>query len=376
MQKLPKYKLIETEATWQACLQKLQAEPRLAIDLEANSMFAYQERTCLIQISISEQDYIIDPVAVVDLTGLGRILEDEQVEKVFHAAEYDLTLLKRDYDWDVNNLFDTMWSARILGYDHYGLANMLKLFYQVKLDKQYQRSNWCQRPLTPNQLAYAQHDTHFLLRLRDDLAQQLHERGHWEEAQEIFSEMTYVTPLSQPFDPDSFWSINGVNDLTRQQQAILRELNIYRDQEAQRRNRPLFKVLNDATLLEIAQTEPTSLRQIRPVQGMSNGQVRRYGNNLLEIVARGQQAPYPRRPPRPKRPSDAILHRYEQLHQWRKQRARKRGVESDVIISRDMLWQLAKQNPKTTADLEAMENLGDWRRRTYGADILQVLQTE
>lgn len=376
MQNLPSYILVETPATWQACLHKLQAEPRLAIDLEANSMFAYQERACLIQISIPDQDYIIDPLPTIDLAGLGAILANPAVEKIFHAAEYDLTLLKRDYDWEVNNLFDTMWATRILGYDQYGLANILESRYQVKLDKRYQRSNWCKRPLTSDQLAYAQHDTHFLLRLRDDLAQALQENGHWDEAQEIFAELTYVTPINTPFDPDGFWSINGANDLTRSQQAILRELYIFRDREARRRDQPLFKVLSDGTLLAIAQVEPTSLRQLRPLQGMSAGQIRRYGETLLELVAQGQRATYPRRPKRPKRPSEAVLARYEKLRQWRKKRAIKRGVESDVILSRDMLWQLAKENPQTPAELTAIDTLGEWRRATYGADILQLLKTK
>ncbi len=370
---LPPYQLVETPHAWQACLENLQREPRLAIDLEANSMYAYRERVCLIQISTISQDYIIDPVKELDLDGLGVIIANPAVEKVFHAAEYDLLLLKREYGWTLNNLFDTMWAARILGYERYGLANLLELLYQVKLNKRYQKSNWCKRPLSPDQLIYAQHDTHFLFRLRDHFAAELQEANCLEEAHEIFAEQTQVTPNNHHFNPDSFWSINGASDLTRPQQAILKVLNIYRDQEARRRNLPLFKVLSNKTLLQLAQDAPRSFNQLNRVHGMTWGQIRRYGDRILEVIAAGKHASPPKRPKRVKRPSDQALNRYEKLHQWRKTRARKRGVESDVIISRHTLWDIAEQNPHTPDDLAHVDSVGKWRLQAYGQEILDVL---
>ena len=115
-----------------------------------------------------------------------------QVEKVFHAAEYDLTLLKRQFDWQLHNLFDTMWAARILGYKRYGLASMLETVYDIKLDKRYQKSNWCKRPLSPEQLVYAQLDTHHLLQLRDHLEKELSAAERMTEASETFAEQTHV----------------------------------------------------------------------------------------------------------------------------------------------------------------------------------------
>ena len=252
--KLAPHKLITTPSDGQLCLERLQAEPRLAIDLEANSMHAYREEVCLIQISIPSQDYIIDPLKVPDLSGLGHIVENPHIEKVFHAAEYDLMLLKRQFDWQLHYLFDTMWAARILGYQRYGLASMLETVYGIKLDKRYQKSNWCKRPLTPEQLAYAQLDTHHLLSLRDHLEKELISAGRLEEASETFAEQTHVKLSNNDFNPDDFWSISGALDLTRQQQAVLKALAIYRDQEAHQRNRPLFKVFHDKTLIERAQT--------------------------------------------------------------------------------------------------------------------------
>jgi ribonuclease D len=372
--KLPPYKLITTQSDWQSCLEKLQAEPRLAIDLEANSMYAYREEVCLIQISIPGQDYIIDPLGVPDLSGLGHIVQNPQIEKVFHAAEYDLMLLKRQFEWQLHNLFDTMWAARILGYQRYGLASILETVYDIKLDKRYQKSNWCKRPLSPEQLAYAQLDTFHLLQLRDYLEAELIAAGRLEEAAETFAEQTRVKLSNNDFDPDDFWSISGAYDLSRQQQAVLKALSIYRNHEARQRNRPLFKIFHDKTLIELAQTTPTNNAALRDVHGMSSGQIRRYGRQILNIIADGLHAPHPPFPKRNQRPPEAAVNRYEKLHTWRKNRASKRGVESDVIISKDALWAIALKNPKNEAQLGALEEVGVWRCKTYAQDILNVLR--
>jgi ribonuclease D len=372
--KLSPHKLIATQSDWQLCLEKLQAEPRLAIDLEANSMYAYREEVCLIQITIPGQDYIIDPLGVRDLSGLGHIIQNPQVEKVFHAAEYDLMLLKRQFEWQLQNLFDTMWAGRILGYKRYGLASMIETVYDIKLDKRYQKSNWCKRPLSPEQLTYAQLDTHHLLQLRDHLEAELISTGRLEEATETFAEQTHVKLSNNDFDPDDFWSISGAYDLTRQQQAVLKALNIYRNQEARQRNRPLFKIFHDKTLIELAQTTPTNLTTLRDVHGMSPGQIRRYGRHILNIIADGLHAPHPSFPKRTQRPPEAAVNRYEKLHTWRKNRASKRGVESDVIISKDALWAIALNDPKNETQLGALEEVGAWRCKTYVQDILNVLR--
>lgn len=371
---LPRHKYIAAPQEWQVCLKELQFEARFAVDLEANSMFAYREQVCLIQISIPERDYIIDPLAPLDLAGLGDLLADPDVEKVFHAAEYDLSLLKRQYDWELNNLFDTMWASRILGYPRYGLADLLNEHFQVKLNKRYQKSNWCRRPLSLAQRVYAQLDTHYLLGLRDKLAAELKDAGFWEEAEETFSAQTHVKVNQNEFTPDSFWSIQGVHDLNPQQQAVLKELTIYRDQEARRRDRPHFKVFNNRTLIDLAQSMPRNLNQLWQVYGMTKGQVGRHGRRLLQVVEAGISAPPPSPPRRDKRPPDAILNRYDRLYKWRKNRAQARGVESDVILSRDALWAIANANPRTLADLSNIEELGSWRSQEYGPDILKILR--
>lgn len=370
---LPRHELVRSRSAWQRCLKRLRREPRIAVDLEANSMYAYRERICLIQISIPRQDFIVDPLGDFDLHEFGKLIEDGEVEKVFHAAEYDLMLMKREFGWQLSNLFDTQWAARILGVERVGLANVLKDVFGVSLDKRYQRANWCRRPLSVAQLAYAQADTHFLLRLRDHYAEALRAAGRWTEAQEIFEEQSRVQLPDLSFDPDGFWQITGANRLTGQEQSVLKALYIYRDAEARHRNLPHFKVLQDRTLLELAQKLPDEEDDLSHIHGMSKGQIRRYGQNLLRLIAENRQAQRPERPRRADRPPETVVNRYDLLHNWRKERAQARGVESDVILSRDALWNLARANPHTRAELHDIVGLGPWRLDAYGQEILQLL---
>ena len=371
---LPPHAYVRTPAQWRVCLDRLREQPRIALDLEANSMYVYQEQICLIQISIVDQDYIVDPLAEIDLSGLGELIEDESVEKIFHAAEYDLMLMQREHGWRLRNLFDTMWAARILGYDRFGLASMLGDIYGVRLNKRYQRANWCKRPLSDDELAYAQADTHFLLDLRERLAAELQAAGRMDEAQEIFIEQSSVQLPDTSFDPDSFWSMRGVRRLSPAGKATLKALTIYRDQMAQKYDRPHFKILHDRTLMEVARRQPQHRGELRGIHGMSSGQIRRYGKDILRIVAENRNATAPPRPPRrPRKPED-VVERYEQLHTWRKERGNARGVESDVIVSRDTLWALAHANPRSREELTEIAGLGPWRRERYGDEILALLR--
>jgi ribonuclease D len=370
---LPPFRLVADEKAWRVCLAALQAAPRLAIDLEANSMYAYAERACLIQISTENQDFILDPLAALDLSGLGEIVANPAVEKIFHAAEYDLILLRRDYGWHLHNLFDTMWAARILGYKQFGLAGMLEGAFGVRLSKRFQKANWCHRPLSAGELAYAQKDTHYLPALRDRLGAELEARGLMTEALETFAEQSRVKMPNNGFDPEAFWHLNGVFDMTPTQQAALKTLYAFRDREARRRNAPHFKVLGDQTLLEVATRLPTRLSELDAIHGMTTGQQDRYGRQMLALIAEAHQAPAPQPPPRPPRPPDAVLIRYDRLHRWRKTRAQARGVESDVIISRDALWAIAQANPRTVDELAALNALGPYRLGQYGEEIVRQL---
>lgn len=367
------YQYIETQDAWDSCLALLEREPIVAVDLEANSLYAYREQVCLIQITIPGNDYIVDPLADIDLSGFGRLLGNPDIEKVFHASEYDLMLLMRDYDWQLRNLFDTMWAARILGFKHMGLAWFLREFYGVELTKKYQKANWGARPLLPELLAYAQADTHHLLDLRHALAERLEEAGRMKEALEIFEQQCQVRLPDQDFTPDGFWSIRGARTLAPQEQAVLKALYIFRDEESRRRNQPAFKVLNNEALVGMASALPDSREALSKVRGIGVRNLERYGSRLLDIIRTSQSDPAPERPKRKKRPDPKAADRFEKLSQWRRDRAQARGVESDVILSRETMWDIARGNPNSIDDLARIPGIGPCRLDLHGEAILDEL---
>lgn len=347
-------------------------QPRLAVDTESNSLYAYREQVCLIQVSIPGADYLIDPLALIDLTPLWRLFEDPAVEKVLHAAEYDLLCLRRDHGVRLANLFDTRVASRTLGRRQAGLGELLAEEFGIHVDKRLQRANWGQRPLPPALLLYASLDTHYLLPLRDRLAVDLRRAGLWQEAAEEFERLTRLQPRPNGFDPQGFWRITGARHLLPQQAAVLEQLYLLREDHARRSDRPPFKVLSDSTLLAIAQSQPRTLGDLSRVPGVSPSMLSRYGKEILAAVAHGLRNEPPH-PPRLLTADDATLARYEALRAWRKRKADQRRVESDVILPRDLLWQLATCPPRTQEQLTAILEPLHWRAQTYGPEILRLL---
>ncbi len=364
--------LVTHTAQLDTLLAQLRDHDSVAIDTESDSLYAYHEKVCLIQVSIPGADFVIDPLAPIDLQPLAPLMASEKIQKVFHASEYDVMCLRRDFGFTFHNLFDTMWAARILGWKRVGLGDILQEQFGITLDKKWQRHNWGKRPIEPAALSYAQFDTHYLLRLRDVQLRELHQLDRLVEAREVFSDLSHAKYNGHAFTPDDMWSIKGVWDLDGRAQAILRQLVILRDREARRQNRPAFKVIGDKTLLQIAARAPHTVDELHGVEGMTGGQQQRYGAALLETVARGRKEPIPAPPHRTQIDPD-VTARYEALRAWRKQVAAQRGVEPDVIVSNAVLMEIAQRRPRTIEQLPALPWFGEWRRSTYGPALLHVI---
>lgn len=367
------YVWVDSESTLKEMFAKLRDSPIAAVDTESDSLYVYHEKVCLIQFSIPNVDYLVDPLAV-DVSILGKLFADERHEKVFHAAQYDIVCLKRDYGFTFLNLFDTMLAARVLGWKRYGLGTILGDHFDVQLDKRMQRYNWGTRPLSKKAMNYARLDTHFLLPLRDMQIAELSAKGRLDEARQAFRRQTRVEPTPKVFDPNDFWRLTGVRELSPLEQAVLHHLFIFRDQHARKLDRPPFKVMNNATLIRLAQARPTDRRALAQVKGLSHYMRHRAADKLLNVIAEGLRAPPPSYPRNQhQRPDDETLARYEALRAWRKRTAEARNVEPDVILPNSTLMVLAKRAPRTAQSLAKIKALDAWQRDAYGEDLLRVL---
>jgi ribonuclease D len=371
---LPPAIYIATHEALRELVQQLQHESLLALDTESNSMYAYHTKTCLIQLSTRQQDYIIDPFTIEDMQPLGTLLADERIEKVLHGAEYDLICMNRDFGFTVRNLFDTTYAARLCQVNRFGLADLLSKFFKIEMDKKHQTDNWGIRPLKADSLAYAQMDTHYLPELRDILLEKLQELNRVEEAQEVFADVLRIEVKENGFDPEGFWKIGAPNALSKREMAILRELYLLRDAMARDVNVPPFKIFTNEVMMSIARQQPQNFTDLYDMKGLSPRYVRQWGDDLLDAIEHGRKNQLPR-PPRRDRPDPTMADRFAILQNWRKQVAEKRGLDSVLIISRQALWEIARELPRDLESLAKIEGMGKWRLANYGDSLLKVIAT-
>ena len=353
----------------------LAAETTIAIDLEADSMHNYQEQVCLIQVSTLQRTVLIDPLTAPDLSPLQPVLADPAIRKIFHAADYDLRSLKRDFNLEINGLFDTMICAQLLGEERVGLADLLRKYFGVELDKKFQRADWSQRPLPAEMVRYAAEDTRHLHRLVALFEERMVALGRMGWGKEEFALMEQVR-FSENDGPLCL-RFKGAGVLTRRELGVLEKLMQWREQEGARHNRPVYKVLGNKSLLDLAQRMPTDMGHLRGIDGLSPRLIERYGRTLLDAVRDGltlPEAELPQLPRQPRRAKDPGLDdRVKALKNWRKKEAASYALEPGVLINNTALEALALAMPRSVADLDDVVGLKNWQKQVLGESLLDAL---
>jgi ribonuclease D len=367
---------LDTTSTVDRFLASIANARILAIDTEGASFHRFVDRIYLLQLSTREHTAIIDPVPIGTPPTLGKLLEDPDVEIVFHDADYDLRLLRQDYGWLVRNIFDTRLAAQLLGIRSFGLAALLERYFGVKLDKKFQRADWSMRPLSQGMLDYAAQDTIHLLELRDRLHHDLDRAGRLDWAREEFALLEGTRWADE--DPDaSFLRIKGARDLTRRELALLRELVPWRDDIARAMDRATFRVLGNEQLLEIAKRRPSSRDELAAIKGMPRGLLDARAGEMLAAVQRGLAVPdaeLPRFPKSPRWERDADFEsRVGALKAVRDDAAVRLDLDPGVLCSRDRLEAVARKNPKSNDDLDSVSELRRWQRQVLGQSFVAAL---
>lgn len=372
---------INTQKAWDTTATRLSYESELALDTESNSLHAYRERICLLQIGTREETFLVDPLAIPDLSTLGELLDNPSIVKILHGSDYDIRSFDRDYGFNIQSLFDTETAARFLGQTSPNLAAVLETFLEVSIPKsrKIQRSNWAVRPLTQLAQEYAANDVHYLVQLAQQLQQHLARMERLEWVQEECQRLGQAR-YSQPDSPrQTFLRAKGAEQLEPQAMAVFRELFLWRDEEAQRQDLPPFRVVNNESLVNLAQVSTRDSRT-SPEQALEvvPNVPARYRQQLRLAIEQGVAAPEVHRP-QPTRNANPwtpeCRSRLQRLKQWRTKRAASLNLDPALVWPAVSLERLALQPQDWRAEVldDTNPDVRAWQRREFGPELRALL---
>ncbi len=363
---------IDQQDPFDRAMQRVAAQPVVAVDTEADSLHSYFDKVCLIQLSIPGEDIIVDPLKRLDLGTFGAMLADRNVQKVLHGADYDLRILNRDFGYTIANVVDTSICAQLLGYEAIGLAALIERHFGIQLDKSHQRADWAMRPLPRNMLEYAATDTRHLIPLAGKLRAELEALGRWEWATEEFARLENVRFEKEEVE-EPFRRMKGLGGLDRRALAVVQRLYDHRDALARKADRPPFKIFSNDIILETAKIKPTSGADLEKVKVLPASQRARYGRDIVRLVreamALSEDALPLRTESKPWMRDKSLESRVNKLKAVRDRVVKELKIDPAVLAPRHVLTAVAEAG---TLDVPAMR---EWQKRVVGEQLLRSLQS-
>ncbi len=333
------YELIDHPDAMVLAIEKLIHCSSLALDMEMeNQLHRYGLHIALIQVSTPDQNFIFDPVSGIDLEPLGSIITDPDIELVIHDADFDKRACHLLYQWKLNHIFDTKVAAQLCGFRKPGLATLLDHFLNIQTNKKFQKNNWLKRPLRKEALDYAVKETACLFSLKDLLKKRLIELGRLDWAQEEFSFCEHNIDSKKQLP--AHCRIKKSASLSPRQLAVLRSLTVYRDSLARTVNRPVYFIIKDKTLLQMAILPPASLSDIKKVRSLHPMVYSDFhALRLLKAVKNGHSAPEEMHPAW--RNHSVINRGYHKrlkaMQKWRANAAAPLDLEPYLLLSNNVL---------------------------------------
>jgi ribonuclease D len=373
------YKMINSPSKLENFVRAIENEKAVGVDLEADSMYHFKEKVCLVQMAAENLNVVIDPLIVKDLSPLKPIFESRDICKIFHGADYDVRSLYRDFGITIHNLFDTELACRFLGFPESGLEAVLKKKFAVTLDKRFQRKDWSKRPLSPDMIAYAAEDARYLLPLAQSLKTELDEKNRlgwvYEEC-EYLSRVRPITTNDQPL----YMNFKGAGKLDPRSLAVLEALLGFRREVARRKDKPLFRIFGNRSLAELAGKKPLDLKQLEKSGALSARQISMYGREVLTAIQGAMKLPAEALPVylRKKGPRVPlrVAGRIKALRNWRDKQVQKLAIDPALICTKALISSIALQRPLKLSELAAIKEMKNWQRKEFGKDIVNVLRQE
>ena len=358
--------------------ERARATGRLGIDTEFMGEGRYRPLLCLVQVAVEQEDggvrvEVLDPLEDAFEPGpLAEVLAEPAVEVVLHAGRQDVALLRRVWSTDLTNIFDTQVAAGFAGRRaQLGYEALLSELVGVRLRKSASFTRWDVRPLSEEQVRYAEEDVLHLLELTDALQAQLADRGRLEWARE---ECRALEDVSDERDVDTIFArLPRVNSLDPAQRAVARELVEWREGAAREGDRPVPSVLPDAALVEIAKRRPANLERLSQIRGLNEGTLRRRGPAIVATVARGRERePIPVDGARPSTPDAADAPLIALAEALVRARAAEAQLAYELLAARADLQRIVTAL-REGAEEPDVRTLQGWRRALVGEELLELL---
>ncbi len=369
---------LATSADVAAAAKAAREHGRLGIDTEFMSEGRYRALLCLVQVAVDDPTapdrtriILIDGFDEVDVRPLAELVADPEIEIVLHAGRQDVAILRRAWNTEVVNIFDTQIVAGFAGAGaQSGYANLLGQILGRRVGKSASYTRWDARPLTAEQLSYAAEDVAHLLELADELRSRLRQSGRLEWARE---ECRRLESATDERDPDTAWErLPRIGQLDPRSRAVARELAAWRERTASREDRPVGSVLADPTLVELAKRQPSSLGALEHIRGIHPSGIRRRGQAILDAIAAGRDAtPIPREQARERfDPADVPLIALAEA--LLRARAAEAGLAYELIASRAELELIVGAVRRSEPEPE-LRTLKGWRSELVGDDLRALL---
>jgi len=371
------YQIVDTISGLEDITRSLKKEKVIAVDLEADSMFHFKEKVCLVQIATKRINVIIDTLQIKDLSLLKPFFANRDIKKIFHGADYDVRSLYRDFNIKINNLFDTQLACMFLGINGTGLDAVIQQRFNVKLDKRFQKKDWSKRPLPDEMIEYAAGDAIYLLPLAAMLEKELAEKGRLSWVYEECAILSKVRPPALNSDP-LYLKFKGAGRLKRRCLAVLEYLLQSRRKIAKKKDKPLFKIFSNRSMIQLAEAKPLNLRQLKKTDALSSMQIYTYGNVLIKAINKALNMPENKLPiyPRNKAPVEKpeVTERIKALKPWRDNKAKALEINPSLVLTNATINTLAIHNPLDKSDIERIKELKNWQKEEFGEDITAVLR--
>ena len=370
---VPDYVYITTQSALDSALADMKSSKYLALDTESSSFYTYLNELCLLQYTTETSHGIIDPLCGLDLSALGRLMEDPSIQKIFHAAASDIVELKRDLGWKFENVFDTFLACKYLGHDGCSLSALAERYCGVILEKGEQKSNWKQRPLSQSQLDYAHLDTRYLPKIRDRIMPELKKLNLEDEYyQEIEFQVATLSDDAPQKDANAYARVNGVGKFSAPERGRFKAVFEIREEEAARLNIAPFRLVNNQEMIRMARQKPERTSDLKRFRGNPRFFADR-GQDLIKSLASATPIEKSRLPEQiPFDPGTESL--FQSLKGWRSKIADKRQLESGMILNNRTLKEIARRRPANLDQLRSLQLMTDWKATNYGPQILNIIQ--